>query len=56
MTESGSKGLSLVSIYFVPVNTYPKKEDNSHKQYYLGSFYFVKTLDKHLSENRVCNN
>ena len=56
MTESGSYGLSLVSIYFVPVNTYPKKEDNSHKQCYLGSFYFVKTLDKHLSENRVCNN
>ena len=49
MTESGSYVLSRLYL-FRSCQPLPKKEDGSHKQYYLGSFHFVKTLDKHLPE------
>ena len=44
MTESGSYGLSLVSIYFVPVNTYQRRKMSPTNSTTSGPFILGKLL------------
>ena len=57
MTESESYGISLVSIYFVPVNTYQRRKITPTNSTTSGPFILWKLLtNMRLSENRVFNN